>query len=83
MHTASPFQVTVEDPQRDLVDPALKGTLNVLSSATKVPNLKRVIVTSSVAAVIPENVDSNTVYTEEHWNNESSLSIVFPHFGHF
>jgi nucleoside-diphosphate-sugar epimerase len=35
MHTASPFQITVADPQRDLLDPALKGTLNVLQAAKK------------------------------------------------
>ena len=29
-HTASPYVVDVEDPQRDLVDPAVQGTLNVL-----------------------------------------------------
>ena len=35
MHTASPFQLSVSDPQKDLVDPALQGTLNVLNSAKK------------------------------------------------
>ena len=31
-HTASPFQTQVEDGQRDLVDPAVKGTKNVLGA---------------------------------------------------
>ncbi|KAA6423169.1 MAG: diaminohydroxyphosphoribosylaminopyrimidine deaminase [Trebouxia sp. A1-2] len=50
-HTASPFFIEVEDPQRDLIDPAVKGTSNVLSSVAKHKTLvKRTIVTSSVAA---------------------------------
>lgn len=35
-----------------MLDPALKGTLNVLKSAAKVPSLKRVVLTSSMAAVM-------------------------------
>ncbi|GJW23410.1 putative reverse transcriptase domain-containing protein [Tanacetum coccineum] len=34
-----------------LIDPAVKGTLNVLKSTSKVPSLKRVILTSSMATV--------------------------------
>ena len=53
-HTASPFQLQVNDPQKDLVEPALKGTLNVLESAKKA-GITKVIVTSSIAAVVGEN----------------------------
>lgn len=35
-----------------MLDPAVKGTLNVLKSAAKVPSLKRVVLTSSVATVM-------------------------------
>ena len=34
-HTASPFSINVKDPQRQLVDPALKGAKNALSSVNK------------------------------------------------
>ncbi|KAK6138322.1 hypothetical protein DH2020_027906 [Rehmannia glutinosa] len=50
-HTASPFYHAVNDPQAELIDPALKGTLNVLGSCAKVPSIKRIVLTSSVAAV--------------------------------
>ncbi|TVU20743.1 hypothetical protein EJB05_30338 [Eragrostis curvula] len=49
-HTASPFYHNVKDPQAELLDPAVKGTLNVLSSCKKA-SIKRVVVTSSMAAV--------------------------------
>ncbi|PRQ54787.1 putative cinnamyl-alcohol dehydrogenase [Rosa chinensis] len=35
----------------ELIDPALKGTLNVLGSCVKVQSIKRVVITSSIAAV--------------------------------
>lgn len=50
-HTASPFYHAVDDPQAELIDPALKGTLNVLESCAKMPSVKRVVLTSSIAAV--------------------------------
>ncbi|XP_022020020.2 cinnamoyl-CoA reductase 1 [Helianthus annuus] len=52
-HTASPVTfASVDDPQMELLDPAVKGTLNVLKSAAKVQSLKRVVLTSSLAAVL-------------------------------
>ncbi|KAH6824554.1 Rossmann-fold superfamily protein [Perilla frutescens var. hirtella] len=56
-HTASPVFLSVSDPQTELIDPALKGTINVLKSCTKVSTIKRVVVTSSIASVM-YNYDS-------------------------
>lgn len=48
----SPFFIEVEDPQRDLLDPAIKGTDNVLRSVAKHKStIRRTIVTSSVAGL--------------------------------
>ncbi|KAK9051358.1 hypothetical protein SSX86_027985 [Deinandra increscens subsp. villosa] len=51
-HTASPVLLEVDDPQVQLFDPAVKGTLNVLKSAAKVESVKRVVLTSSVSTVM-------------------------------
>ncbi|GMP41528.1 hypothetical protein CsSME_00011602 [Camellia sinensis var. sinensis] len=51
-HTASPVHFSVGDPQVELIDPALKGTVNVLRSCAKIPSIKRVVLTSSMVAVI-------------------------------
>ena len=76
-HTASPFVVDVKDPQRDLVDPALLGTRNVLEQVNKTPSVERVVLTSSVAAIYGDNADvensANGTFTEEEWNTTSSL----------
>jgi len=61
-----------KDPQKDLVEPAVKGTLTVLQSAKKA-GVRRVVVTSSIAAVT-DSPDPNHTYTDADWNTESSLS---------
>jgi dihydroflavonol-4-reductase len=76
-HTASPFINTVKDPQKDLVDPALIGTRNVLASVNRTTSVSRVVLTSSCAAIIGDAVDClaypNGVATEEQWNLTSTL----------
>lgn len=51
-HTASPVKLHVSNPQEELIDPAVKGTLNVLSSCVKNPSIKRVVLTSSMASIL-------------------------------
>ncbi|OMO84170.1 3-beta hydroxysteroid dehydrogenase/isomerase [Corchorus capsularis] len=51
-HTTSPCYYDPKDPQVELIDPAVKGTLNVLRSCAKVPSIKRMIITSSLRAVV-------------------------------
>eukprot|EP01104_Vermistella_antarctica_P017714 TRINITY_DN6335_c0_g1_i1.p1 TRINITY_DN6335_c0_g1~~TRINITY_DN6335_c0_g1_i1.p1 ORF type:complete len:361 (+),score=50.37 TRINITY_DN6335_c0_g1_i1:71-1084(+) len=73
IHTASPFKLQVEDPQRDLIVPALKGTENVLRSALKA-GVKKVILTSSCAAVsAPTAPDVVKEWTEADWNSFNTL----------
>lgn len=71
MHTASPYVLDVKDPQRDLVDPAVQGTHAVLDACAAVGGVKRVVLTSSMAAVTDEPDDR--VLTEDDWNDKSSL----------
>lgn len=76
MHIASPFTLRFKDAQRDLIEPAIKGTRNVLNAATKSGTVTRVVLTSSVAAVYGDNIDMQnqglTEFTEEHFNTTSS-----------
>ncbi|XP_073139242.1 phenylacetaldehyde reductase-like [Henckelia pumila] len=70
-HTASPFYHGVTDPQAELIDPALKGTLNVLRSCAKTPSVKRVVLTSSMAAVAfnGKNRSPDVVVDETWWSD--------------
>ncbi|GGX59225.1 NAD-dependent epimerase/dehydratase family protein [Saccharospirillum salsuginis] len=76
-HTASPFFNSVEDPQKELVTPALEGTRNVLETANRTPSVKRVVLTSSCAAIYSECADLDKtpdgVFTEDVWNTTSTL----------
>ncbi len=51
VHGGTPFQLEVEDPQRDLLDPTIKGTENFLQVVSETPSVKKVVFIASVAAV--------------------------------
>lgn len=77
LHTASPFFITnIRDSRKYLIEPALEGTRNVLTMATQFPSVKRIVVTSSVAAIHGDAADILSIpggtFTEEHWNTTSS-----------
>ncbi|CAI0450130.1 unnamed protein product [Linum tenue] len=82
-HTASPFYHDVQDPQKELIDPAVKGTLNVLNSCAKTQSIKRVVLTSSIAAVAyngkprtPEVVLDETWFSNPDFCRETKLWYV-------
>jgi len=71
IHTASPFQMNVEDNERDLLDPAVKGTTGILAAINKYnPDVKRVVITSSFASIVSmaEGQRPGYTYTEADWN---------------
>ncbi|KAK8590058.1 hypothetical protein V6N12_024442 [Hibiscus sabdariffa] len=79
-HTASPLFTNIKDPQAEMIDPAVKGTLNVLRSCAKVPSIKRVILTSSLAAVVfngrplaPDVVVDDTWFSDPAFCEKSKL----------
>ncbi|KAI0384621.1 NAD(P)-binding protein [Hypomontagnella monticulosa] len=70
-HTASPFHFKWTDARTELLDPAINGTNSVLTAIAKhAPSVKRVIVTSSFAAIISEADLSNPAktFSEADWN---------------
>lgn len=52
IHVASPLPrgQSLEKGYEEMIEPAVKATLNMLESASKIPDFKRVVITSSVAA---------------------------------
>lgn len=79
MHTASPFFLDDNgNTQSKLIDPAVNGTTNLLSSVNRSKSVKRVILTSSVAAIYGDNQDmlnKNLESLDETiWNETSSLT---------
>jgi nucleoside-diphosphate-sugar epimerase len=79
IHTASPFKISgVKNAQKELVEPALEGTRNVLDSVNATESVKRVVLTSSIVAVFGDVIDiqktEKGIFTEEHWNFSSSVN---------
>ena len=76
-HTASPFTTTVKDPVKELIEPAVNGTENVLNTAKEVDSVKRVVVTSSCAAIYTDAIDTVNApggkLTEDMWNTTASV----------
>jgi nucleoside-diphosphate-sugar epimerase len=78
VHSASPFMLSgFSDPERDLLRPAVEGTRSVLLAAGASPSVRRVVLTSSVAAVFGDAIEAaaraGRPFTEEDWNTTSSL----------
>ncbi|KAL9011086.1 MAG: hypothetical protein Q9180_009228, partial [Flavoplaca navasiana] len=71
IHTASPFHFNITDTKKDLLDPAIIGTTGILKAIKKsAPSVKRVIITSSFAAVFSPKIGNRPGYTysEKDWN---------------
>ena len=79
IHTASPFVMTgFTDANEALVRPALEGTRNVLHAVNATDSVRRVVLTSSVAAMFGDSWDARDVpgnrLDETFWNTSSSVN---------
>lgn len=69
-HVASPLILDPPDLEKDLLQPAIRGTVGLLESANKSNTVKSVVVTSSFAAAFDpfKGWDSNYTYSSKDWN---------------
>lgn len=69
-HVASPCSLEdPKDPENDLLRPAVQGTLNVLQAAKRF-NVRRVVLTSSISALVPNPTwPPNKVFDESSWTH--------------
>lgn len=68
-HVASPFPPEVPKDENELIGPAVGGATRVLQASAASGTVKRVVMTSSVAAVAFGHTDGNgTVRTEKDWS---------------
>ncbi|CAI5468143.1 unnamed protein product [Closterium sp. Yama58-4] len=74
-HVAAVVSLKEPNPQK-VVDAAVQGTENVFSSILKHKTAKRVVLTSSAAAIM--DYSSNRVLTEEDWNANWGLHDPYP-----
>ncbi|GAB4835238.1 hypothetical protein Ancab_000147 [Ancistrocladus abbreviatus] len=73
-HLASPVIANPKDPQAEILEPAVKGTLNVLGSCAKFQSVKRVVLTSSMIAVLHSDRQlSPEVVVDESWFSDPEV----------
>jgi nucleoside-diphosphate-sugar epimerase len=81
IHVASPFPDRVPSNPEELIRPAVDGTLNVLKAVTEAGGVKRVVLTSSIAAVydssipIPKEQETTKTFDEENWTDVDNASV--------
>lgn len=77
IHMASPFKLSIKNPEKELIEPALAGTANVLSAVNKAGTVQKVVLTSSVAAIYGDAADMKrkglSEFTEQIFNDSSSI----------
>ncbi len=83
IHVASPyFLERPKDAARELVQPALEGTRNVLASVNRTTSVQRVVITSSVVALYQDACDlgADVLHTvQEHDRNPIANAQTNPY----
>ena len=75
LHVASPIGLNVPNDESEMIRPAVDGTLRVLRAA-KQSGVRRVVLTSSFAAVGYSHNDPNTLITEECWTDPNEKHLA-------
>ncbi|KAK4271385.1 hypothetical protein QN277_020087 [Acacia crassicarpa] len=78
-HVATPVNFASEDPENDMIKPAIQGVLNILRACSRAKAVKRVILTSSAAAVSINALEgTGFVMDENNWTDVDFLSTAKP-----
>lgn len=75
LHIASPFPSTVPKDEDELIIPAREGALRVLR-ASRDAGVKRVVMTSSFAAIGYGHPQQQTPFTEKDWTDPTKSDVM-------
>lgn len=76
IHVASPFPSSEPKDENELIIPAKEGTLRVLKAAQKA-DVKRVVMTSSFAAIGYSISPENHIFTELDWTDHNTKAGAY------
>jgi nucleoside-diphosphate-sugar epimerase len=75
LHVASPFPPRVPDDENEIIRPAVDGTLRVLRAARDA-DARRVVLTSSFAAIGYGHPPQDKPFTEANWTNLRGKDVL-------
>jgi len=79
LHLASPLSTGItmdDDLEKEVIAPAVKGTLGILESAKKEPSVKRIVITSSMVAIPPIGLLSGQTPTDYAYKPEDRADDI-------
>ncbi len=76
LHLASPFPTDAPKDENELIVPAREGTLRVLRAAQK-GGVKRVVLVSSIVAVISGHERENRAFSESDWTDTGKTKYAY------
>jgi nucleoside-diphosphate-sugar epimerase len=75
MHTASPVPNYVPNDEKEIIEPAVNGTLYVMRACVqKESKVRRVVLTSSIAAISGCECETDKLYTDADFGDENKSS---------
>lgn len=77
LHVASPLPLVDPENADDLVRPAVEGTLRVLRASAASGTVRRVVLTSSMAAVRPAHPADGRTLTEDDWCDPAATDDAY------
>jgi len=73
VHVAGVINLDTTNARKDLIEPTLMGVRNIFGAAARVGTVKRIVVTSSFAAVSEDFAEfASHTYDSNDWNTKSS-----------
>ena len=76
LHTASPVPNANPKDEDEVIKPAVDGTMFVLRACQKAGTVKRIVLTSSIAAIIHKKNSENKLFTEKDWTELHDPTIT-------
>ena len=73
IHCAAALYVGAKDAQRDVVDPSIGGTRNLIAAIEAESGVKRIVHTSSVAAIRTTKFRSGYTFSAADWCDDATL----------
>tara|TARA_B100000029_G_scaffold250791_1_gene247835 strand:+ start:1842 stop:2867 length:1026 start_codon:yes stop_codon:yes gene_type:complete len=73
IHTAAAVRISAKDPQRQIVDPSVIGTRNVVAAIDAAGTVERFVHTSSTAAIRPMTWKDGETLTTDTWAEDATL----------